>query len=790
MPSLLAAPLMTFSDPAKVLGDNIVTTSFTVSSGAAILTHLSPVTPNLRNTADDTVDVTFSKAIDPATFDGRALSLTHNGTAVAITSAVNVVQLTSTTFRIGGLATLTAADGIYALSVDASKVKDTGGVAAAGLLTDTWTVDTTAPVLLSIETITTNPRNIIVPHLDVTLSKAIDPSSFDYHAITVTQNGGLNLVTAATTVTQIDATHYRIANFNNSFSAVTGINGSYTITVNGATLRDLAGNAGTGTVSETWVLNVTGPTAATNLRITPDNGISSTDGLTNTLTLTLLGHVADPTDAVRITDLTTSKELGYATVDGTGAVSLGFTLNSPGAHHIRVRTVDTAGNLADASLDVFIDQTPPMVSAISAVAPNTVTTPVNSLDVTLSKAIDASTFTTSALQQTLGTSVVALDPSVTITSLGGNVWRIAGLSGSDAATGNYSLLVDATKLVDTAGNTGIGTLSQTWTQAGTAATASIGGTVFTDTLGTGARTTTAQDPGIGGWTVFIDTAGTGSFVNGTDPNSITASDGSYSFTGLAAGTYKVLVVPQGGWTATGATSQTITVLAGQTSNTGNDFGEFRLGTLSGTAFDDANANGSQDTGETPIAGLTVFLDLTGDGVLRAGDPQIITGVDGKFSFTGIGPGTVRLVEVVPAGYKLTTPVSPIVVTSVTSQTGLAIGDVKLGSISGLLFNDVTGNGVFQTGDTGLAGWKVYIDTGHLGTLVTSDPQTTTDANGNYSFTGLLPGSYTIGEILQPSYVEISPLSATATATGRSVNIALQDVPVVLDSTPAPAGLPR
>ena len=57
---------------------------------------------------------------------------------------------------------------------------------------------------------------------------------------------------------------------------------------------------------------------------------------------------------------------------------------------------------------------------------------------------------------------------------------------------------------------------------------------------------------------------------------------------------------------------------------------------------------------------------------------------------------------------------------------------------------------------------------------------------NYSFTGLLPGTYTIGETLQPGYIETSPLAAAN--SGSVVNIGVQDVPIVLDGTTAPASL--
>ena len=40
----------------------------------------------------------------------------------------------------------------------------------------------------------------------------------------------------------------------------------------------------------------------------------------------------------------------------------------------------------------------------------------------------------------------------------------------------------------------------------------------------------------------------------------------------------------------------------------------------------------------------------------------------------------------------------------------------------------------------------------MGRLAPGDPTATTDANGNYTFTGLLPGSYTVGEVRQPGYI--------------------------------------
>ena len=89
------------------------------------------------------------------------------------------------------------------------------------------------------------------------------------------------------TVTQKDADTWTIAGFNWKV----GLNGTYVLTVNGAGITDLAGNAGSGSASETWVMDIVAPQAATNLAIIPDNGESASDALSNSLSFTLGGNL-------------------------------------------------------------------------------------------------------------------------------------------------------------------------------------------------------------------------------------------------------------------------------------------------------------------------------------------------------------------------------------------------------------------------------------------------------------------------------------------------------------------
>jgi len=59
-----------------------------------------------------------------------------------------------------------------------------------------------------------------------------------------------------------------------------------------------------------------------------------------------------------------------------------------------------------------------------------------------------------------------------------------------------------------------------------------------------------------------------------------------------------------------------------------------------------------------------------------------------------------------------------------------------GEISGAVFNDANGDGLRDPSEVGVGGWFVML----AGSTV---PPVQTDANGNYGFTGLSAGSYTV-----------------------------------------------
>ncbi|MEQ8969889.1 MAG: SdrD B-like domain-containing protein, partial [Coleofasciculus sp. C1-SOL-03] len=167
-----------------------------------------------------------------------------------------------------------------------------------------------------------------------------------------------------------------------------------------------------------------------------------------------------------------------------------------------------------------------------------------------------------------------------------------------------------------------------------------------------------------------------------------------------------------------------------------------------------DGDGVKDAGEAGLAGWTIFIDSDNDGVKDAGETSTTTDANGNYSFTDLSAGNYTIREVQQTGWQQTTTnPSAINVTSGTAATGINFGNFELGSISGQKFEDTDGDGVKDAGETGLAGWTIFIDSDNDGVKDAGETSTTTDANGNYSFTDLSAGNYTIREVQQTGWVQ-------------------------------------
>ncbi len=307
--------------------------------------------------------------------------------------------------------------------------------------------------------------------------------------------------------------------------------------------------------------------------------------------------------------------------------------------------------------------------------------------------------------------------------------------------------------------------------------ASIGDKVFDDANGNGIQD--SGENGVSGVTVRLFTCVNGQPGTQVGSDIQTDANGNYSFTGLLPGDYTVqFVAPNGRVLSTanvggddlmdsdaGLNGFTgcYTLAAGE-NNTSVDAGLVTpRASIGDKVFDDANGNGIQDSGENGVSGVTVrlFTCVNGQPGTQVGS-DIQTDANGNYSFTGLLPGDYTVQFVAPNGRVLSTANvggddlmdSDAGLNGFTGCYTLAAGENNTSVDAGLVtprasigdkvFDDANGNGIQDSGENGVSGVTVRLFTcvnGQPGTQVGSDIQT--DANGNYSFTGLLPGDYTV-----------------------------------------------
>ncbi|HEX7829487.1 MAG TPA: SdrD B-like domain-containing protein, partial [Thermoanaerobaculia bacterium] len=273
----------------------------------------------------------------------------------------------------------------------------------------------------------------------------------------------------------------------------------------------------------------------------------------------------------------------------------------------------------------------------------------------------------------------------------------------------------------------------------------------------GDATQGAGDTGLSGFTVrrYSDPNGDGNIADGTlQATTTTDANGNYSFSGLAAGNYVIVVVPptllNKTWTetveSTGGTASLnnqipVTIVAGAISGSHN-FGYTQADTSSigDTLYFDLDSDGVFDATEDGIPNVTVWLyeDVDRDGVIDAGVDEIIattsTNAAGTYLFSSLPAGSY-IVKVDTDDPDFPSDVTP---------TGDP--DISAASIGDFIWLDSNGNGVQNAGEDGISRVVVtlYSDTDSSGTLNGADSllaSTTTDINGKYLFTGLPAGRY-------------------------------------------------
>jgi len=284
---------------------------------------------------------------------------------------------------------------------------------------------------------------------------------------------------------------------------------------------------------------------------------------------------------------------------------------------------------------------------------------------------------------------------------------------------------------------------------------SIAGKKFGDINGDGIMG--CGEYGLSGWTISLTGAATAATV--------TDNYGNYKFDDLMPGTYYVCEEARANWEqaaptsgyacANGTKGYEIVLGAGQ-KITGKNFGNYKLGSISGKKFNDLDNDGNpREYGEPYLSGWTIRLYDAGANPWQLLAAQT-TGADGAYSFAGLKMGSYKICEVMQGGWNQTFPAiadnnnSPSngqegqkcqtvnIAKSDTASSRNNFGNYKLPKVSvkACKLEDVDTDPATSTDRVPVSGWTVKLYNGT--TLVSTK---TTGADGCYTWNNLDPSAY-------------------------------------------------
>jgi hypothetical protein len=254
----------------------------------------------------------------------------------------------------------------------------------------------------------------------------------------------------------------------------------------------------------------------------------------------------------------------------------------------------------------------------------------------------------------------------------------------------------------------------------------------------------AGEPGIPGWKIYL-------FYNNKEvASTTTGAGGAYSFQlnadtmPIGSGTYTLKEESREGWRQQKAPKPIfISVGAGEAHFEGNDFGNWRPAVISGHKFDDSNADGVWNAGESPLGEW---------GIQLSNGEELSTAADGSYSFS-VRPGTYTVNELLQSGWRQTAPDGPgsfeFTVASGQMVEGVDFGNVCLGGVSVEPVDSSTGKPV--------AGLEVSLEEVSVPGVLENEPSLPRTATGAADFNELLPGTYRVVAFLPEGVFTTDPV---------------------------------
>jgi len=186
------------------------------------------------------------------------------------------------------------------------------------------------------------------------------------------------------------------------------------------------------------------------------------------------------------------------------------------------------------------------------------------------------------------------------------------------------------------------------------APADISGQIENDRDDTSTRT--ANDRPLANVRVYLDTNGSGTYNNG-EPTALTDTSGNFTISAAPVGTFKLREEVPANFRESFPTKRLYyNVTVAGINQGGLLFLNTQKAELSGTVFNDLNANGAIDAGDNGIINVMVFIDANNNGVYDVGELNTLADPKtGTYLFKNITPGQQVIHAVRPRGFTQTSP---------------------------------------------------------------------------------------------------------------------------------------
>lgn len=345
-------------------------------------------TDQLKKQPINSVNIIFNKPIRSEEF--TADKITVNNLPV---SNLSIQKIDDYNYTISGISPFNKDNGNYTIAIDVKKITAVDGTKGLALQTYDWKVDNNIPKVVNMQTYSQGAiNNQNITEIEIELNRKL-VSKLEASSIQFTKNG--QNIDIPVVIQKVDDLHYKIF----GLGSYTADNGTYRLTIDQSTFRDENENFGEGIAETSWTVRLVALNAISNVKVSPDRGISGSDNITSGSDIQLTYKTLVDNITVEVYELLGTSEVLIDRQFREKIADYSISLKDKvGAKKFKVVAFDSNGNRSEPFiLSAYLDFT----DIITTIEPiNNISNDCTDFDyvnVTFSDDLTANTFTIDAI---------------------------------------------------------------------------------------------------------------------------------------------------------------------------------------------------------------------------------------------------------------------------------------------------------------------------------------------------------------------------------------------------------